>query len=135
MINSIEKRILIVGSILGLLAVILGAFGAHGLKSLVSPEKITSFETGVRYQMLHALLLLFIGMAKVLAVGQKRLLFMFVFIGVLLFSGSIYLLSMNELMSFDFKKIGFVTPIGGTILIVGWVLLTAYFFKLKTNNK
>ncbi|GMN09840.1 DUF423 domain-containing protein [Croceitalea sp. MTPC9] len=115
-----NKTILITGLLLGLFAVLLGAFGAHGLKRVVGPEEINTFETGVKYQMYHALFLILLSMLPNIAGGTKNIVFYLVVTGVLLFSGSIYLLATNVLTSFDFKKIGFITPIGGTLLIVAW---------------
>ncbi|SDQ08262.1 DUF423 domain-containing protein [Flagellimonas zhangzhouensis] len=116
-----NRTILLTGIVLGLLAVILGAFGAHGLEKLVEKDAIETYEVGVRYQMYHALFLLFVGLWTGIAEKTKRRVFIFVLIGVILFSGSIYLLTMNDLTSFDFKIIGFLTPIGGVFMILGWV--------------
>lgn len=128
-----NKKILVLGAIFGGLSVVFGAFGAHGLKDLVSAESVNVFETGVRYQMYHALLLLFIGNTKILSDKTKKALFILVLIGVLLFSGSIYGLSTNALTTFDFKVIGFVTPIGGLFLISAWFLLLIKFLKNKLD--
>ncbi|WP_375325624.1 DUF423 domain-containing protein [Flagellimonas sp. GZD32] len=116
-----NRTILLTGITLGLLAVILGAFGAHGLEKLVDKDAIETFEVGVRYQMYHALFLLFVGLWTGIADKSKKLVFIFVMMGVILFSGSIYLLAMNELTTLDFKIIGFLTPIGGLFMILGWV--------------
>jgi len=124
-----NKTISITASVLGLLSVILGAFGAHALKELISIEAQKTFETGVQYQMYHALLLLFIGNVSNVLVKDKKILFYFVLLGVILFSGSIYCLATNSLSSFDFKTIGFITPIGGFFLILAWGLLFLNFFK------
>ncbi|RAJ18112.1 DUF423 domain-containing protein [Olleya aquimaris] len=129
-----NKKLLILGSVLGLLSVVLGAFGAHGLKKLISIEAIQSFETGVRYQMYHALLLLFVANQTILQFKTKRMFYYLILFGVILFSGSIYLLATNTLTSFNFKIIGFITPIGGTLLIAGWAILVLNFIKLKQNN-
>ncbi|WP_335965723.1 DUF423 domain-containing protein [Galbibacter sp. PAP.153] len=125
------KGILIAGAILGFLAVILGAFGAHALKNAIDAEAVKTFETGVKYQMYHALLLLFVGSTTFLSEGTKNTLMYLVILGVVLFSGSIYGLATNSLTSFDFKKIGFITPIGGTLLIVSWGILIYKFVRLK----
>lgn len=126
-----NKTILITGAVLGLISIILGAFGVHGLKSLISVEMQHTFETGVRYQMYHALLLLFIGGTALITAKYKTVIFYFTVIGVVLFSGSIYGLSTNELSSFDFKTLGFVTPIGGFLLILSWGFLIINFLKAK----
>ncbi|WP_166960808.1 DUF423 domain-containing protein [Yeosuana marina] len=129
-----NKQILILASFLGVTAIVLGAFGAHGLKELIPAESIQTFETGVRYQMYHALLLLFVGSTTFISAKSKKLIFYFVLIGWLLFSGSIYGLATNLLTNFDFKTIAFVTPIGGLCLIISWVLLFVNFIKMKANN-
>lgn len=126
-----NKTILIFASILGFTAIILGAFGAHGLKALIPTESIQTFETGVRYQMYHALLLLFVGSTSLVSAKAKKLIFYFVLIGWLFFSGSIYGLATNLLTSFDFKTIAFVTPIGGLCLIISWMILLVNFVRMK----
>jgi uncharacterized membrane protein YgdD (TMEM256/DUF423 family) len=115
-----NKTILVTGLVFGLLAVVLGAFGAHGLKRVVGPEEINTFETGVKYQMYHALFLVLLSMLPNVANGTKNTVFYLVLIGIILFSGSIYFLATNALTAFDFRKIGFITPIGGTLLIAAW---------------
>jgi uncharacterized membrane protein YgdD (TMEM256/DUF423 family) len=128
-----NKQLLILGAFLGLTAVILGAFGAHGLKELISVEQIVTFETGVRYQMYHALFLLLVGSLTAIDAKTKTTIFYLVLIGVLLFSGSIYGLATNNLTSFDFRTIGFITPIGGLFLIISWLLLLIKFLKSKID--
>lgn len=129
--NNMNKQVLVLGAIFGLTAVILGAFGAHGLKDLISVEQIATFETGIRYQMYHALFLLFVGIMPAIDMKTKRVIFYLVLVGVLLFSGSIYGLATNNLTNFDFKAIGFMTPIGGLLLIISWLLLLIKFLKNK----
>jgi len=118
---------------LGILSIVLGAFAAHGLKSLISAEMIDTFETGVKYQMYHAILLLFVGSTTLVTQKAKKTIFYLVLVGVLFFSGSIYGLATNVLSSFDFKSIGFITPIGGLLLILSWVVLLINFLKLKKD--
>lgn len=122
---------LITGALFGGLAVVLGAFGAHALKSALDAEAIKTFETGVKYQMYHALLLMLVAGLPQLSVQAKTSVFWLLLIGILLFSGSIYLLATNSLTAFDFKKIGFVTPIGGALLIIAWGVLVFNFFNWK----
>lgn len=126
-----NKSILITATILGVLSVVLGAFAAHGLKKLISPDALASFETGVKYQMYHALFLLFVGSTTYVSNGFKSAIFYLVLLGIIFFSGSIYGLATNNLSSFDFKKIAFITPIGGLLLIIAWVTLLVNFIKLK----
>ncbi|MEJ1221157.1 DUF423 domain-containing protein [Sediminicola sp. 1XM1-17] len=126
-----NKTILGVGVLLGMTAVGLGAFGAHGLEKLVSAERVETFSTGVTYQMYHALFMLFLGSTNFLPERSKRIIFYLVLIGVLLFSGSIYTLATNELTAFDFRKIAFLTPIGGSLIIFGWILLGIRIFRQR----
>ena len=118
-----KSKIVTTATILGMIAIILGAFGAHTLKKFLSVEQLTTFETGVRYQMYHALFLLFIGLFDALTDSVKKIIYYLVLSGVILFSGSIYLLATNDLTAFDFKRIGFVTPIGGLLIIMAWGVL------------
>lgn len=128
-----NKSILITAAILGILSIVLGAFAAHGLKKVLTPESIATFETGVKYQMYHAIFLLFVGSSTYITDGYKTVIFYLILIGLLFFSGSIYGLATNNLSSFDFKKIGFITPIGGLLLIASWVVLLINFVKIKLN--
>ncbi|MBT9188214.1 DUF423 domain-containing protein [Zobellia russellii] len=124
-----NKTICLTGIALGVTAVILGAFGAHGLEKLVDTNSIKTFETGIKYQMYHALLLLVLGSMKQLPEASKKLIFYFLLVGIICFSFSIYLLATNSLSSFDFKVIGLVTPLGGTLLIIGWSIFGYRLFK------
>ncbi|MCL4150964.1 UNVERIFIED_CONTAM: hypothetical protein GTU68_011082 [Idotea baltica] len=122
-----NKKILILASLLGFTSIVLGAFGAHSLKELISIESQQTFETGVRYQMYHALLLLFIGGSSLIKEKTKRTIYYLVIVGLIFFSGSIYGLATNTLTTFNFKTIGFITPIGGLLLIIAWGLLFVNF--------
>lgn len=126
-----NRKIITIAAILGAIAIVLGAFGAHGLKKLISPESIIVFETGVKYQMYHALFLLFLGSTPLVTDKAKNVILLLIISGVALFSGSVYFLACNDLFSFDFKKIGIVTPIGGLLLILGWVALFLHLIKQK----
>ena len=128
-----KSKIITTATILGMIAIILGAFGAHALKKFLSIAQLATFETGVRYQMYHALFLLFIGLFDELTDAVKKTIYYLVLSGVILFSGSIYLLATNDLISFDFKRIGFVTPIGGLLLIMAWGVLLVTL--LNKNHK
>jgi uncharacterized membrane protein YgdD (TMEM256/DUF423 family) len=129
-----NKTIIALGAFFGLLAVAIGAFGAHGLKPQLTADALATFETGVKYQMYHALLMLFVGVYTGLTTSSKKVICYLIVIGILLFSGSIYGLATNTLTSFDFKKIGFVTPIGGTLLIIAWGILLYKVLTLKKPN-
>ncbi|WP_456440218.1 DUF423 domain-containing protein [Psychroserpens sp.] len=129
-----NKIIFITATILGMLAIVLGAFAAHGLKSLITLESLQAFDTGVRYQMYHAFFLFIIGGLKVLTEKAKWTIFYLVVIGLVFFLGSIYGLATNALTSFDFKSIGFITPIGGMLLIIAWLILLINFLKNGTDK-
>lgn len=126
-----NKKLLIAGLGLGIIGIVLGAFAAHGLKALISEEMQKTFETGVRYQMYHALFLLFIGSTNLISERTKKYVFYLVLIGLLFFSGSIYGLATNALSGFDFKTIAFVTPIGGLLLILTWLFCFIDLIKNK----
>lgn len=129
-----ERKIILTGAFLGVLAIILGAFGAHALKAVLSAEQLASFETGVRYQMYHAFFLFFVAARKELSLKALKVIYNLVLTGVLFFSGSIYLLTTKNVTSVDFKIIGFVTPIGGLLLIFAWIVLFVTIFKKNSQN-
>lgn len=126
-----NRTILLTGTLFGLTGIILGAFGAHGLEKLVEPKYVESFETGVRYQIFHAFFLLILGIWDVLEPKKRKIVFHFIWIGTVLFSVSIYLLAINSLVAFDFKQFAFLTPIGGGVLILGWVFFGYYILTHK----
>ncbi len=128
---NMNKTILVTASILGVIGIVLGAFGAHALKELISVEAQQTFETGVRYQMYHAILLLFVGGSVLIRQKTKKKIYFLTLVGIILFSGSIYGLATNVLTTFDFKIIGFITPIGGLLLIMAWLFLFINFVKMK----
>jgi uncharacterized membrane protein YgdD (TMEM256/DUF423 family) len=127
-----DKKIISAAGFFGLTAIILGAFAAHALKKILSIDQLASFETGVKYQMYHALFLLFLGIHQHIPTSIKRTVFVLVLCGIILFSGSIYLLSTTAITSVNFKSIGFVTPIGGLLLILAWGVLMIHFLKKKS---
>jgi uncharacterized membrane protein YgdD (TMEM256/DUF423 family) len=126
-----HKLYLITGTVLSGLAVALGAFGAHGLKKLVSPETVASYQTGVQYQMYHALALILVGLLSEKIANSFINYAGILFIGgIVFFSGSLYLLAsfraMNKLVpSFIYP----VTPLGGLLFILGWVMLLVAIVK------
>jgi uncharacterized membrane protein YgdD (TMEM256/DUF423 family) len=126
-----DKKILLAAAFLGITAIILGAFGAHALKKVLSVEQLQSFEVGVRYQMYHALFLLFIGVFAFLNEKERLLIFWLTIFGVLFFSGSIYLLATNGITNLKTKFLGPVTPIGGLLLISAWGYLFYAIFSKK----
>ncbi len=126
-----NRTILLAAILMGALAIILGAFGAHGLEKLVPADAVETFEVGVRYQMYHALFLLFLGLWPQGSDKIKKLVLLMVVVGVVLFSFSIYALALNSLTAFDFKTFGFLTPIGGVFLILGWIFLGYHILTQK----
>ncbi len=127
-----DRKVIATAAILGVTAIALGAFGAHGLKKLISAESIVVFETGVKYQIYHALFLLFVGSTNLLKESAKKTILMLTVAGVTFFSVSIYFLACNALFSFDFKQIGFITPIGGLLLICAWMVLFLHIIRKNT---
>lgn len=125
-----NKQLLLAGSIFGFLGVLIGAFGAHGLEKSLDASAMATFETGVKYQMYHALLLLILSALPLSSRTKKTLCWLLV-VGIVFFSGSIYALATNNLTFFDFKKIALLTPFGGTLLIVAWALLIYRFLGIK----
>ncbi|WP_461790036.1 DUF423 domain-containing protein [Pedobacter sp.] len=112
--------IIFTGGTFGILAIVLGAFGAHALKKVLSTEKLASFEVGVRYQMYNALFLLLLGFNTNVFISNVKWAFYLATIGTILFSFSIYLLALADPLKRNFKFLGPVTPIGGLLMILGW---------------
>lgn len=124
-----QKLTLIIAALYGGLSVVLGAFGAHALKKILEVEKLVSFETGVRYQMYAALYLLIVGYILKFETSLEKWISWSMILGTLLFSFSIYLLSMQDYWNMKLKFLGPITPIGGLLMIVSWGLLILYFFR------
>ena len=125
------RRFYVAGFLFGLIGVIMGAFATHGLKPVLTPESLESFQTGARFQMYHSLLFILLGTMKPLSQRLSNWVFLLLLGGIILFSGSIYLLATNSLTSVDFTAIAFITPLGGSLLIGCWALLLSCFLKLK----
>jgi len=126
-----DKKIFSAAGFFGMSAIILGAFGAHALKKVLTVDQLTTFETGVKYQMYHALFLLFLGLNNHLSFKTKKTILVLTILGIIFFSGSIYLLATDSLNAFNFKVIGFTTPIGGLLLIMAWAIFSLHFLKKK----
>lgn len=122
------NKYLAISAFLGAITIVLGAFGAHALKDILSVNQLTSFETAVRYQMYHVIVLLFVNIYNGFSEKQKHRISTLFIIGILFFSGSIYAITLGV----SAKAIWFITPFGGLILILGWLLMGMYFF---INNK
>ena len=126
-----QKIFIIIGAILAGLAVVLGAFGAHGLKKVVTPENVAIYQTGVQYQMYHALGLILIGILSERILNNYLSYAGVLFVaGVVLFSGSLYLIvslyAMNRSVP---TAVGILTPIGGFLFILGWLCFLVSLLK------
>ncbi|NJW52768.1 DUF423 domain-containing protein [Salinimicrobium oceani] len=117
-----KEFILIMGGVYGALAVIFGAFGAHALKKNLDTEQLKSFETGVKYQMYHALLLILAGSIFPFTGFSQNLMGWFLVLGVFLFSFSIYGLVLSSAKGRKMSFLGPITPLGGLLLVLGWIL-------------
>ena len=124
--NSIKTAILFCLS-----AVILGAFGAHALKEVLSENQLSSFQTGIRYQFFHGLAILILSLNKVHFTNRLSNIIKIMSAGIILFSFSIYLLSIQDLIGFSMSFLGPITPIGGLLLITSWILI---FFSIKKQE-
>ena len=122
---------LIFGAAFGMLSVILGAFGAHALKKILSVERLESFETGVRYQMYAAFFLLIVGYILKFDTSSQKWISILMIAGTMLFSFSIYGLSLQDYLGVNLKFLGPITPLGGLFMILSWLMLIFYFVKNK----
>ena len=125
-----NKRITLIAILLILLAIILGAFAAHALKDLISEKYQQTFETGVRYQMYMGILLFIIGLNYAKIGISNKLPIQLIIIGVLLFSLSLYFISLQEIIG-KFIFLGPITPLGGVLMIAGWGLIFIRILKKK----
>jgi uncharacterized membrane protein YgdD (TMEM256/DUF423 family) len=128
-----NRTIALTGTILLLISIVLGAFGAHALKELVKEEQLISFETGVRYQMIHGLAFLVLGLNARGHSFQLKPIFRLLLIGVILFSVSIYFLSLQDVLEVKLKFLGPLTPLGGLLMIVGWSVYGIQLYRSKSN--
>ncbi|MGI9546179.1 MAG: DUF423 domain-containing protein [Flavobacteriaceae bacterium] len=124
-----NKTIFLTGVLFGIFAIVFGAFGAHSLKEMISSAALDSYETGVKYQMYHALLLLLLGRLGSDSKISLKGVYYLITIGVICFSFSIYLLSLQEILDLELGFLGLITPFGGVLLIAGWILMGYRFFK------
>ena len=124
-----NQTVLITAAIFGIIGIMLGAFGAHLFKKYISQEKLASFEVGVRYQFYSALTLLILGFNGDFDVQSYRISYYCLSLGTILFSCSIYGLSFAEYWKKNLKYLGPITPLGGLLLIIGWVFLFIGFLE------
>ena len=126
----IEKAI-IFGAFFGFTAVVFGAFGAHLLKKKLTTEQLQSFETGVKYQMYHAIVLLLLGFNLETNNSTNSFMINAFILGTFLFSFSIYGLVISSANNKKLKFLGPITPLGGLILVLGWALLLYKFIVIS----
>ena len=119
-----KELVLTFGGVYGTLAVIFGAFGAHALKKILDENQLKSFETGVKYQMYHAFLLIITGISFPFLEISQVIMGWCLILGIFLFSFSIYGLTLSSAKGRKLKFLGPVTPLGGLLLVVGWILFT-----------
>lgn len=125
-----QKAFLLLGAFFGFSGVALGAFGAHGLKSILSSEMLEVFETGVRYQLYHAFALLLTAIVHKQFPHRFNVIAGWFFTGgVIVFSGSLYALAVTEV-----RTLGMITPLGGICFLFGWVFLILSALKIKKEN-
>jgi uncharacterized membrane protein YgdD (TMEM256/DUF423 family) len=126
-----NRNIVIAASCLLILAVVLGAFGAHGLKELVSSERLQTFEVGVKYQFYQGLGLLVLGLNADKIRFSLKAVWILLIIGTLMFSVSIYFLAIQEVIGVNLRFLGPVTPIGGLLMIMGWSMFLWNIIRQK----
>ena len=128
-----HRQALISGALLAAVAVILGAFGAHALKAVLDANQLNTFEVGVRYHFYHSFALLIAGIIHQAHPNkQVRLAYIFFLIGIILFSGSLYIMTLFNVQGVvGLRGIGAVTPVGGLFFILGWIMLLVGVLKKK----
>lgn len=126
-----RNNLLLFAAVSGLSAVALGAFGAHGLKPLLSVDMLNAYESGVRYQFYHTLAILLLSFQNYASSKHIRNAALFFISGIILFSGSLYLLALTSISENTWQWLGPITPLGGLCFIIGWVFLI--LFALKKN--
>ena len=129
----VAKKILMIAAISGLLAVALGAFGAHGLKTHLAADMLAIYQTSVQYHFYHSFALLITSLVMVLAPNKLsafRYSALFFIVGTLVFSGSLYLLAISGA-----RWLGAITPIGGLLLIAGWIALAVGSYQWQNIDQ
>lgn len=126
-----HKNLIVLGGLLGLISILLGAYGAHALAPKVDDATYTAFETAVKYQVYHALLAIVVGSLGFLSKKTAILIFSFILLGVLCFSGSIYGLATADSTGFNYARFSFVTPLGGFFFMGAWVTLIIQTLRAK----
>lgn len=121
-LSSDSRASLLAGTGLLALAVMIGAFGAHGLKNIVTPEKLVTFETGVRYHFYHAFGLVLLGLYQLHSTAKLKVAQWAFIVGILLFSFNCYFYVLS-----DMKIFAMIVPLGGTLFIIGWI---TFFWRI-----
>ena len=129
-----ERKMVSVAAIIGMFAIVLGAFGAHALKKVLSIEQLNIFETGVKYQMYHALFLLVVGLSSQVTEIAKKRIFYTTVTGIFFFSGSIYLIALSDYWVLSANILGPLTPIGGLCIILGWAVFIYRVGKVSRKS-
>ena len=124
----------ITASILAATSIMLGAFGAHALKELIIAERLVTFEVGVRYQMYIGLSMLLLALSEDRIPFEIRLVRILMLVGILLFSGSIYLIALSDIWGLNTKILGPLTPIGGLCIILGWAVFIYRVWKVAKKS-
>ncbi len=118
-----------IGALLGMTAIMFGAFGAHALKKIMTAEQLASFETGIKYQMYHALVLLMLSFNMNLDTSLEKYMVYCFILGTFLFSFSIYGLCISGAKGSKWKFLGPITPLGGLFMVAGWAMLLYSFIR------
>ena len=126
---KLKNRMRLFGSIFMLISILLGAFASHYLERFLTSESLSSFQVGIRYLTYHGLALLLFSSFDFFTDREKKIFSTLIILGSILFSGSIFILSFKSQFSFSLAWIGPVTPLGGTALIIAWILTTREFMK------
>lgn len=126
-----HKNLIILGGSLGFLAILLGAYGAHALAPQVDEATYEAFETAVKYQMYHAFLAVIVGGFSFLPKKTALLIFSFILLGILCFSGSIYGLATADMTGYNYARFSFITPLGGFFLMGAWITLIVQTIRIK----
>ncbi|MBE2247784.1 MAG: DUF423 domain-containing protein [Candidatus Competibacteraceae bacterium] len=129
-----KRRFLIAGVWMALVATLFGALGAHAFKHHITAEQWSSFQTGIQYQFIHSLALIITGILYAHWPDKFVLWSGYLFLsGVLMFSGSIYLLATRDIIGYNYSFIGPITPLGGLMLMAGWISLLISLFRMKND--
>ncbi|MDG1912896.1 MAG: DUF423 domain-containing protein [Flavobacteriaceae bacterium] len=128
---SLQTKMRLYGSVFMAISILLGAFASHYLKTILESDSLASFQVGVRYLVYHGLALLTLSNFTFNSIKRQKQIVNILVFGCILFSGSIFILSFKEQFPFSVSGLGPITPIGGSLLILGWVLLTFQLIKKK----